>query len=291
MTSPTPNRLRGSLLFIGALLIFSVSDATAKYLSVYFAVPLLAWARYVSQLLFMLTTTARREGWGIVRTERPLLMVARGLSQVLTTVFVLFAFRTLPLAETTAIVFITPLLVALMASPILGEKLRRSTWLATLGGFAGVLFIARPGGVMEGIGVALALCSALCYAIYNILTRKLTATEPPARQLFYIALIGAVTMSLFLPTFWTGTVPSLGQGLMILSLGFCGGVGHSLLIRAMHHAPASSLSPLLYIQLIWSTALGWAVFGHLPDAWSVLGMAIIGVSGLILVLPRRPLAL
>jgi len=89
-------------------------------------------------------------------------------------------------------------------------------------------------------------------------------------------------MSLCLPAYWDGRLPDPTQALLIVSLGLYGGVGHFLLIRAFREAPVATLSPLLYIQLIWATLLGWAVFDHLPDFWAVVGMAIIGTSGLAL---------
>ncbi len=277
-------KIQGIIFFLTALFLFAVSDATAKYMTAFFAIPLLAWARYITHLLFMLVVTAPGMGREIVQTRKPWLMIFRALTQVSSTLFVLLAFQILPLAETTALVFITPLLVALLAGPLLGEKLQIKHWLATLAGFCGVLLIVRPGGTMEGLGVFYAFCSALCYAAYQILTRKLSATEPPMRQLFYIALVGTVAMSCLLPFFWTGLIPSPTQTLLILSLGFYGGTGHFLLIHAFHEAPASTLSPLLYIQLIWAMLLGWIVFGHLPDLLSVVGMLVIGSSGLSLAL-------
>jgi drug/metabolite transporter (DMT)-like permease len=277
-------KIQGTILFLTSLFLFAVSDATAKYMSAFFAVPLLAWARYVTQLLLMLALTAPGMGRDIVCTGRPWLMIFRGVMQVSSTVFVLLAFRTLPLAETTAFVFITPLLVALLAGPMLGEKLKLRSWLATLTGFAGVLLIVRPGGAMEGIGVAYALGAALCYAMYQILTRKLASSEPPLRQLFYIALVGSVCMSCALPFFWTGIMPSASHALLILSLGVYGGAGHFMLIRAFHQTPASILSPMLYFQLVWAMVLGWVVFGQLPDLLSIIGMLVIGASGLSLAL-------
>jgi len=278
------NNSRGTIFFLSALFIFAVSDTTAKYMSGFFAVPLLAWARYVTQLVFMLVVTAPAMGRSIVCTGHPRLMILRGLMQVASTVLVLLAFQRLPLAETTAFAFISPLLVALLAGPLLGEKLQLRTWLTTLAGFAGVLLIVRPGGAMHGVGVIYALGSALCYAVYQILTRKLSSSEPPLRQLFYIALVGSVCMSCALPFFWTGIVPSPIRALLILSLGAYGGTGHFLLIRAFHEAPASSLSPMIYFQLVWAMLLGWIVFGQLPDLLSVVGMLVIGASGLSLAL-------
>ena len=279
--------LRGILLFLAALFLFAALDATAKYMNAFFAVPLLVWARYLVHFVFMLVFMAPGMGREIIATRRPWLMSFRALMLVGVTLLAQLALKTLPLAETTALLFVTPLLVALLAGPLLGEQVRPRTWLATVAGFAGVLLIARPGGAMAGPGIAYALGGALCYAIYQSLTRKLAATEHPTRLLFYTAMVGTLSMSLTLPAYWDGQMPTLTQSLLITSLGLYGGVGHALLIRAFREAPASTLSPLLYIQLIWATLLGWWVFNQLPDLLAITGMLIIGASGLSLAIRRQ----
>jgi drug/metabolite transporter (DMT)-like permease len=198
------------------------------------------------------------------------------------------ALTTMPLAETTALVFVAPLLVALLAGPLLGETVGLRTWLATVAGFAGVLLIARPGGsLLAAVGVACALAAALSYAAYQILTRKLVASEPPLRLLFHTALFGTLVMSPAVPIFWDGRLPTVGQGLLVVSLGIYGGLGHFLLIRAFAETPASLLSPLLYVQLVWAALLGWLIFDQLPDLPAIFGMLIIGASGLSLALRRQ----
>ena len=107
------------------------------------------------------------------------------------------------------------------------------------------------------------------------------------RLLFYTALLGTLVMSPVVPVFWDGRLPSFGQGLLVVSLGVYGGLGHLLLIRAFRETPASLLSPLLYLQLVWATLLGWLVFDHLPDLPAIVGMLIIGASGLSLAIGRR----
>jgi drug/metabolite transporter (DMT)-like permease len=280
------NNLQGMALFLIALLLFSVVDSTAKYLVAFFAVPLVVWARYFVHLVLMLVLVVPGVGREIVVTGRPGLMIVRGLTLVASSLFIVLAFRSLPLAETTAIFFLTPVLVALLAGPLLGERLHARTWLATLGGFVGVLLIARPGSALLGIGVVYALCAALSYAFYQLLTRKLSATEPVMRQLFYTALIGTLAMSVVLPFFWTGEIPTSKQGMLIVSLGIFGGTGHFLLIRAFRETPASSLSPMLYFQLVFAALLGWVVFDQYPDPVSLFGMLIICSAGLSLALRR-----
>ena len=270
----------GVILFPVALFLFAAGDTTVKYLSASFSVPLLVWARFAVHLLIMLVVVAPGTGREIIVTQKPWLMVFRALMLVFSSLFIQQAFQSLPLAETTAVFFVTPLLVALLAGPMLGEKLQIKTWLALFGGFCGVMLIVRPEGALVGVGVVYTLASALCNTFYQILTRKLSATEPVMRQLFYTALVGTISMSFALPAYWTGDVPTPQQALLIVSLGLFAGGGHFLLIRAFRETPASTLSPMFYLQLVWVTLLGWIVFDQLPDMISAAGMLVIGASGL-----------
>ena len=137
-----------------------------------------------------------------------------------------------------------------------------------------------------GEGVALTLCAALCYSVYQVLTRKLSASEPVMRQLFYTALVGTVVMA---PVLWM--IPfeatlSWWQSALALSLGVLAGVGHFFFIRAFRDSPASTLSPMMYFQLVWVSLLGWIVFGQYPNVLSMAGMFVIVISGLALVVSR-----
>ena len=283
------NSLQGVILVLVATLLFSLHDASSKYLNAFFAVPLLIWSRYTINLLLVLVVAGRRLGREIFATRRPLLLSFRALMLVAVSLLFQNALKRMPLAEATALAFVTPLLVALLAGPLLGERVRRKTWLATIAGFSGVLLIARPGGAISGVGVILALGSALCFATYQVLTRKLAATEPAMRQLFYTALVGTAALSIGLPAVWPSGTPSLFHALLIVSLGVTASTGHFLLTRAFDITPASTLAPLMYSQLAWAMLLGIALFGHLPDAMTTAGMAIIGLSCLSLVL-RPPAA-
>ena len=275
---PVQQKFSGVLLVISATVLFALHDATSKYMIAFFAIPLLVWARYVIYVIIMLVGVAPSMGREMIVTKRPRLMILRAFMLVCVSVFFQNTLKALPLAEATALTFITPLLVALLAGPMLGEKVRLRAWLATAAGFCGVLLIARPGGAMNLVGVAYALATSLCYAFYQILTRKLSASEPPMRQLFYTAIVGTIAMSFIVPAYWTGVLPTPGQGLLILSLGLTAGIGQFLLIRAFHITLASTLSSLLYFQLVWAMLLGSALFGQLPDLLTAAGMLVIGAS-------------
>ncbi len=278
---------RAILLMLAAVLCFALLDATAKHLSQTYPVPMLVWARYTLHCLLMLIFLAPSMRWKLVATRRPALQVVRALMLVGTTGFAMAAFRHLPLAETTALIFVTPLIVALLAGPFLNEKLRPLHWGASIFGFGGALLIARPGGALNLTGILLVLGAALCYSIYQIQTRQLSPTEGTLTMLFYTALVGTASMTLAAPLYWGGPWPDGNDGLMIASLGLYGGTGHLLLTRAFRMAPATTLSPFLYVQLVWATLLGWIVFDHWPDGTTLFGMAIIAGSSVALVLMQR----
>jgi len=281
MTTATPTHvLRGIFFLLLALVFFAVLDATVKQLTATFAVPFLVWARYAVHCVLMLIFLAPSLRGQLVRTDHLGAQIVRALMLLSTTACGVFAFRTMPLAETTAVIFLSPLMVALLAGPMLGEKQRAGRWIAVLAGFSGVLLIAHPGGALNVVGVLWALGGAVSYTAYQILTRRLSHHEHPMALLFYTALVGTVAMSAVLPWYWHQVTPTTTQWLMLWSMGILGGSGHYLLIRAFRLAPASTLSPFLYVQLVWAALLGWLVFDHLPDGWTVLGMLIIATSGL-----------
>ena len=279
--------LRGILLMTAAVLCFALLDATSKHLSQTFPVPMLVWARYTFHCLLMLLFLAPSMRWQLVATRHPVKQVVRALLLVCVTGFAMAAFQRLPLAETTALLFITPLIVALLAGPFLGERLRPLHWSISIIGFGGALLIARPGGAFDLAGIVLVLAAAACYSVYQIQTRQLSPTESTLTMLFYTALIGTVSMTLGAPFYWGGPLPGLTDGLLIASLGLYGGTGHYLLIKAFRYAPATTLSPFLYVQLIWATLLGWLAYDHWPDATTLAGMAIIAASSIALALTQR----
>jgi drug/metabolite transporter (DMT)-like permease len=282
--------LRAVTLMLVAMLCFALLDATSKHLSQTFNVPLLVWARYMVHCLLMLVFLGPRHGLGLVRTRQPIAQIVRALLLLAVTGFAMAAFQIMPLAETTALIFVTPLIVALLAGPILGEKVGRPRWIAALVGFGGMLLIARPGSSLDPAGIVYTLIAAVCYAIYQIQTRMMTATETPLTMVFYTALVGAGAMSPALPWIWAGPVPSALEALMIGSLALYGGIGHFLLTHAFRDAPASMLAPFLYAQLIWASLLGWLFYDHWPDAFSIAGMVIIVAGGISVALLERSAA-
>ena len=182
--------------------------------------------------------------------------------------------------------FATPFIVALLAGPMLSERVgpRR---LAAIGvGFVGVLIITRPG--LGGMHPAALLCviAAVCYALYGISTRVLAAHDSSATTMFYSGIAGVVLMTPALPAIWTTPPSPLVWGVMLL-MGAFGALGHWLLILAHARAPAPLLAPFIYTQIVWMLALGYAIFGDLPDRWTLIGAAVVIASGLYLLYRER----
>jgi drug/metabolite transporter (DMT)-like permease len=214
--------------------------------------------------------------------------LVRAASLAIVSLLLGLALQRMPVAETTAINFLSPMLVVLLARPVLGERIGALGWMAAVTGFVGVLLIARPGNGLDAEGVTFALCAVGASVTYQLLSRVLVSTERTVALLFYTALIGAIGFGIFLPWFWTRETPTLLEVLLFLSLGICGGLGHFLYTAAYRHAPASLLAPMNYLQLLWAGLLGWLVFGHVPDPLSILGMCVVAASGVMIAFKSRP---
>lgn len=277
-------RLRGIVLYACGLVVLACMDTTTKYLATRYAPPLVVAVRYVVNCLLMLALLGPAYRGRLVQTQRTGLVLLRGACLASGSLFLGFAFARMPVAETTSIVFIAPTIVVLLARPVLGERIGVLGWLAAVGGFAGVLLIARPGAGLELVGVLLALAAAGTTATYQLLSRVLAATERTMALLFYTALVGAVAFGLVAPWFWDGRVPRPLEALLFVSLGVFSGVGHYLFTAAHRYAAASTLAPIGYSQVMWAGVLGWIVFGHVPAPISVAGMVIIISSGALITL-------
>lgn len=286
--NPVPHHpFRGVLLFFCALFLFACMDTTTKYLTAYYEVPLVVAIRYIVQCLLMLVLLAPSQGLRLVQTNRTGLVIVRAASLAIASLSVGMAFQRMPVAETTAILFLSPMLVVLIAGPLLKERVGLIDWVAASTGLLGIVLIARPGGDLDPVGIAYALGAVGLLASYQLLSRVLIRTERTVALIFYMALVGSILFGIGLPWYWEGVAPSAMQILLFLSLGVTGGLGHFLFTAAHRHAPASLLAPMMYVQLVWAGLLGWLVFEHVPDHLSILGMCVVAVGGVLVALNSR----
>ncbi len=279
------------VLVCAAGLIFSFLDTSAKYLaSVGFEPPFVAWVRFAVHLVLAVILLGPWKSAAVFTADSLPRQFLRGMLLFGSTFFNFFALQTLQLAETVSIMFFAPMVITALAGPLLGEWAGWRRWLAVVVGFAGVLVITRPGFGVFGIGHVYALCAMTSYCFYVIMTRHMGARETAESMIFYSALAPVVLMAPAVPVY--GSIPGEWQHwAVLLSLGFYGGFGHWLLIKAYRVATTTALAPYGYLQMVWMMTLGYLVFGDLPDQWTIAGALIIVASGLYIVHRERTLRL
>ena len=283
MTVSTPlsgvnQAFKGIVLILVATFLFSSHDALSKYLSGFYPIIMVVWARYLVHTLLMAGIFLPRSGLRVLRTKRPLWQLARALCLLGTSLFFTTALLYIPLAEATAVNFLAPVLVTALSVPLLGERVTRGQWVAVIFGFIGVLIIVHPGGDLFTPAVVLPFCSALFFCFYQLLTRKLSEIDSPTTSNFFAGLCNTLVMSALVPFFWQ--VPSLMHGAMMLALGTCGMTAHLMLTQAFRFAAPALLAPFGYCQIVFAGLLGWLLFNHTPTLTTVFGIVLICLSGL-----------
>ncbi len=285
----TPSQLRGVLLLVGSTTFFSVSDVITKQLTATLPPGEVAWMRFVVLMLLVIPALAMNGGGALLRSRRPALQILRGLGMVGSTIAFTHSLRFLPVADATAINFVSPILIMALSVLFLGETVGWRRWSATAVGFLGVVLIIRPGTGAFQTAAFLPLLAAASWAGAAVATRKMSGSDHALTTLAYSAFVGFLVLSAALPFEWETPGPeeiALGLGIGILS-----SIAHWFVILAYRHGDASILAPFSYTQLIWTGALGYWVFGSLPDAWTILGAGIIAGSGLYTVYRERIRAL
>jgi len=266
------------------VLLFAMLETIAKSLSQTYPVPLIVWFRYVTHFFLMLLLLGPRYGSRLIKTDNPKAQIIRALLLMGSTLLYFTALSGLPLATAKSISFVSPLLVTIFALWFLKEHVPLGRWIAVVVGLLGVLLVISPSGKFDWY-LGLPLMAAVCYSLYQIMTRRFSTTEHPVTTLFYTGFVGSIVISLVVPMFWVA--PQIRDLPLFLFLGFAGAFGHFMLIKAMELEDASFLSPLTYVQLIWVTLLGYFAFDHLPTNVGFVGMAIIVGAGLYVALGAR----
>jgi drug/metabolite transporter (DMT)-like permease len=284
----TLQRLKAIGLMALATVCFAALDTTAKYLVTEKGIPVqqVTWLRFAGHEVFSAVALWSFAFGPSLRSAKPLIQVIRSCFMILTTGLNFIALKYLQLDQTVTIFFLTPLLVAALAGPLLGEWVGWHRVLAIIAGFVGVLVVMHPGFGIVHWTMLLVLAATLGYALYNIATRYLAVFDPPSVTQTYTPLVGVLVMAPFAFSAWQWPQ---GRTLWIFfaSLGFWGGCGHWLLILAHRAAPASVLAPYIYLGLIWMSVAGYLVFGNVPTLWTLGGGGIVILAGLYLLARER----
>jgi drug/metabolite transporter (DMT)-like permease len=272
-------RRAGILLLVAATLCFSVLDATAKWLVLSLPVLQVVWVRFASHVGVMTLLLAPRHGRAIVHMHNPRLHLLRGAMLAAMTALNFVALQYLQLAETGAIQFSVPILIALLSAWWLGERLDARRWVAIVGGFAGVLLVIRPGSHAFHPALLLCVLNAVLYAAFNMLTRRMAATETPQAMQLVSAAVATLLLAPFALAQWQAPT-AWSQWALLVFCGLTGGLGHLFVAMAHRYASAAVLGPFLYQQILYMTLWGWLVFHQVPDAFVVAGAAVVVLSGL-----------
>ena len=275
---PAVGALGGPLLAVTAMACFATLDTTTKFVST--SVPLLMalWFRYVFQALVTTVVVLPTRGFAVLRTAHPRFQLLRGILLLVISLFAFLSLRYMPVGEFTAIVMITPLIITLLASTSLGEKVSPLRWTLVSGGFVGAVVIIRPGHDAFSLAMLLPLGLVVCNSWFQVLTSKMARTEDPVTMHLYTGWIGALVTSLALPFVWE-SLPSWSHWGMLILMGCMATVGHFLLILAYQRSAAASLTPYLYAQIGFAMLGGWVVFSHVPDQWTLAGIVLIAACG------------
>ena len=282
--NPGSATLLGVALMTLAMLTIPVVDGLAKHLSSSQSPLFISWARYAAACLIVLPLALATHG----RHALP----RKGLGpHFLRTVFLMaamtlyfLAIAEIPLATAISAYFVGPIIATLLAIVLLGERLTGRKVAALLLGFCGALLILRPDGELEP-GVLLAMGSGACFACYMIATRLASQSSDPIQTLAFQCLVGAALLTP--QALWTWSQPTSNELLLFMIMGLLSATSHILSITAFRYADASTLAPLVYLELVATSAIGFFIFDELPDLLVWIGAGVI-ISGGLLLLRRTP---
>jgi drug/metabolite transporter (DMT)-like permease len=268
--------LTGIAMVLVAMFLFSGMDGLSKYLAVdYHPIEIVAMRQlFMTVALLPFVIRSPRA----LRTTRPLLQLGRGLCMFCSSILFIFGLSHLPIADASAIGFVSPLLVTALSIPLLGEKVGIRRWSAVILGFAGVMIVVRPGSGAFNPAALFPLGSAVAWALGLILTRIMRNSDQVLTTIFYSTLVGLAIGGLALPFVWR--TPDLAGLALMAAMGLLSAISQTLLIAAFARAAASILAPFSYSQMVWATLIGYFVFATLPDALTWTGAAVVIASGI-----------
>ncbi|MEM7254289.1 MAG: DMT family transporter [Pseudomonadota bacterium] len=277
-TGPT----RGIALMLLGTLLLTGQDAVSKWLIHQFSVGEILVYRGLWAYLPLAWFAYREGGWSTLRSKRPIANCLRAALNTGAGFAVITAYAYMPLADAIAIMFASPIIVTALSAPMLGESVGWRRWSAVILGFLGVLIMLRPGGTFDTI--ALLPVAAACFiAVRDILTRRLGHVDSATTILFYTITVSVLGGLATFP-FVSLRPPDPGEWLIFAALGLVNGIAHYCTISAFKFARAATLAPLRYFGLIWAGAIGFMVWGDIPDAAMIIGSVLVVASGVFIIL-------
>jgi drug/metabolite transporter (DMT)-like permease len=272
------------IMIVVSTFLFSSMDAATKYLGGFLSVVFVLWSRYTLQAAIMAAVVFRVRGLKGFRTAHPRFQTLRGILLATISILAFYSMRRMPLAEFTAIIMLSPILITACSGWLINERIGRLRWLLVWSGFLGTVIVIRPGSGLFGWVVIIPLLAMVVSSAYSLITGRLAVLENPYTTQFYSGAIGSL---LLLPLMLLQRAEllafidaaALGSASLLLLVGVLGTVGHLLLIMAFSRAGTASLMPFTYTQIGFAALMSWLFFNHAPDFWAWIGMALIAASG------------
>ncbi|MGB8814139.1 MAG: DMT family transporter [Paracoccaceae bacterium] len=280
----TQNTKTGIWLMIAAVTVFALQDGFSRHLASSYNVLMVIMVRYWFFAAFVIALAMRQPGGlrATLKTRHPVLHTLRATLLIAEVCVIVLGYTKIGLINSHAIFAVCPLLVAGLAVPLLGEKVRWPTWVAIATGMIGVLIILQPGSGVFSLAALLPLSAATMFALYSLLTRLATRDEPAFLSLFWSGVIGAVLLSfLGLPN-WQPMTPLDWVYMIIYAL--LALLGNWLLIRCYATAEASAVQPFAYLQIVLVSIIGIVIYDEVLRPSTALGTAVVVSAGLFILL-------
>ncbi len=273
----TASPLAGIAAMVVGAGLLALNDAVSKHLAEHYPIGQVICLRQAAAMLFMLPYAWMTAGRGALRVVNIRGQFLRGMLFVLGNVLVLGSLSRLPLSFVIAVLFTSPLFVAMLSPAMLAERVRPHHWIAIAAGFVGVVLIVRPAGSGFHWVLLLPLCAAFTNALRDTYTRRLSRTESSIAVLFWSGVLVILAGLCTLPLGWRA-VDQAGA-LWLLLAGLLNASAHFMVIEAFRLGPAATVAPFRYTGLLWAMILGYAAWGETPDAWMLSGAAVIAGAG------------
>ena len=279
MNKTRSSSLAGIGFAVLASACFATLDTTTKSISAAVSLLVALWFRYTFQAVVTTAIVWRGRGLRMFDTRHPRFQLSRGLLLFVSSLLAFYSLKYMPVGEFTAIVLMVPLVITILATWTLKERVSPMRWALVCGGFAGTMVIIRPYTQHFDWTLLLPLVLVATNSGFQVLTSKLAKEqEDPITTHVLTGWTGTLLSSAILPFIWV-TPPDWMAWTQLTLMGVMATLGHFFLILAYGRAPAATLTPYMYAQIGFAVLGGWVVFSHIPDQWTLTGMALVALCG------------
>ncbi len=274
-------------IFFGilAFFLFATTDVAQKYATIYHSVFQIMLFRYLFLLIISLIEAKRKKNQQVWKTKNLKMQLLRSLSSILETAFFVTSFKYLPLGDAHSVAALSPIIVVALSIIFLKEFVDKKIWFAIFFGFIGVLIILRPGFEVFSFKALLPLGAALGFAVYQILTKKVSEYDSNETSLFFTSLFGVVVMLVLASIFWVDFI--LLSYFLLPLIGIMMSLAHYCLIIGLAKAPANKIQPFHFTLIFWAIIYGFVFYEDVPDLPTIIGASIIVCSGIYIIHKQR----